>query len=205
MNKLVPPDDVKSVRPASAPAAHRVPFKPQFFWALRPEDVPDDMRSPKPGANYSPAYAHDPTSWLIHRHRDGHLCAESGQRNRAQMSCPVEQALKQPMGRPQSAPQILKERPTVRELREKKVKASRLNVSQSSPAICPEAETAKRLGYWPGQPRKEVKSLFPKQPESDLPLVIARMQKLQAEQKALMQNKGETQAVKLKKHRDVCG
>lgn len=67
MNKLVPPDDdVKSVRPASAPA-HRVPFKPQFFWALRPEDVPDDMRSPKPGANYSPAYAHDPTSWLIHR------------------------------------------------------------------------------------------------------------------------------------------
>eukprot|EP00438_Fugacium_kawagutii_P015821 Skav211380 [mRNA] locus=scaffold2406:158640:163274:- [translate_table: standard] len=159
MNKLVPPDDVKSVRPASAPAAHRVPFKPQFFWALRPEDVPDDMRSPKPGANYSPAYAHDPTSWLIHRHRDGHLCAESGQRNRAQMSCPVEQALKQPMGRPQSAPQILK--------------ASR-----------------------------KVKSLFPKQPESDLPLVIARMQKLQAEQKALMQNKGETQAVKLKKHRD---
>lgn len=33
--------------------------------------------------------------------------------------------------------------------------AARLNVSQSSPAICPEAETAKRLGYWPGQPRKE--------------------------------------------------
>ena len=56
-------------RPASAPES-RVPARPQFFWALRPEDVPDNMRSTK-GArakeNSSPAYAHDPTSWLIHR------------------------------------------------------------------------------------------------------------------------------------------
>jgi len=48
----------------------------------------------------------------------------------------------------------------------------------------------------------KVHSLFPKQPESDLPQVIARMQKLQAEQKALMQKKGDSQ-VQLKKHRDV--
>ena len=46
-------------------------------------------------------------------------------------------------------------------------------------------------------------SLFPKQPESDLPQVIERMQKLQAEQKALMQKGGDSQAVQLKKHRDV--
>lgn len=55
-----------------------------------------------------------------------------------------------------------------------------------------------RLRVWPCK----VHSLFPKQPESDLPQVIARMQKLQAEQKALMQKKGDSQ-VQLKKHRDV--
>lgn len=195
-------------RPASAPAESRVPARPQFFWALRPEDVPDNMRSTK-GArakeNLSPAYAHDPTSWLIHRHREGHLCAAAFEAdNRAVPRCPVERALQKPMGRPQSAPQILKERQKLRQLQDKKVKTSRLNASQSSPAICPEAETAKRLGYWPGLPRKQVHSLFPKQPESDLPQVIARMQKLQAEQKALMQKKGDSQAVQLMKHRDVC-
>lgn len=34
-------------------------------------------------------------------------------------------------------------------------------MSKSSPAICPEAETAKKLGYWPGLPRKQVQ-LLPK-------------------------------------------
>eukprot|EP00435_Cladocopium_sp_Y103_P000292 s4225_g1.t1 len=172
-------------RPASAPEC-RVPARPQFFWALRPEDVPDNMRSTK-GAKAkenSPAYAHDPTSWLIHRHREGHLCAASFEADqRGVPRCPVERALQKPMGRPQSAPQILKERQKLRQLQDKK--------------------TAKRLGYWPGLPRKQVHSLFPKQPESDLPQVIARMQKLQAEQKALMQKKGDSQAVQLKKHRDV--
>mmetsp|Transcript_45200 Transcript_45200/g.98346 ORF Transcript_45200/g.98346 Transcript_45200/m.98346 type:complete len:224 (+) Transcript_45200:66-737(+) len=144
-------------RPASAPES-RIPARPQFFWALRPEDVPDNMRSTK-GArakeNSSPAYAHDPTSWLIHRHREGHLCAAAFEAdNRAVPRCPVERALQKPMGRPQSAPQILKERQKLRQLQDKKVKTSRLNASQSSPAICPEAETAKRLGYWPGLPRK---------------------------------------------------
>ena len=59
----------RSDRPASATVESRVPARPQFFWALRPEDVPDNMRSTKGAAKEksSPAYAHDPTSWLIHR------------------------------------------------------------------------------------------------------------------------------------------
>ena len=49
----------------------------------------------------------------------------------------------------------------------------------------------------------EVQSLFPKQPESDLPQVLEHMQKLKAKQQAMMQKKGESDGVQLKKHKDV--
>ena len=55
------------VRPTSAPSAQRVPAKPQLFWALRPEDVPNLQGKGTKPARSSGAYAHDPTSWLIHR------------------------------------------------------------------------------------------------------------------------------------------
>lgn len=55
------------VRPTSAPSAQRVPAKPQLFWALRPEDVPNMQGKGTKPARSSGAYAHDPTSWLIHR------------------------------------------------------------------------------------------------------------------------------------------
>ena len=55
------------VRPTSAPSAQRVPAKPQLFWALRPEDVPNLQGKGTKPAGSSGAYAHDPTSWLIHR------------------------------------------------------------------------------------------------------------------------------------------
>ena len=97
------------VRPTSAPSAQRVPAKPQLFWALRPEDVPNLQGKGTKPARSSGAYAHDPTSWLIHRtgwmgiwgfavlggclispgitlrHREGHLCVaafEADQRRR---------------------------------------------------------------------------------------------------------------------------
>ena len=49
----------------------------------------------------------------------------------------------------------------------------------------------------------EVQSLFPKQPESDLPQVLEHMQKLKTQQQAMMQKKGESHGVELKKHKDV--
>ena len=63
------------VRPTSAPSAQRVPAKPQLFWALRPEDVPNLQGKGTKPARSSGAYAHDPTSWLIHRTgwQDGNL------------------------------------------------------------------------------------------------------------------------------------
>lgn len=129
-------------------------LKPEFFWALRPEDVPDDMLH-RPVERYSPAYAHDPSGWLIQRHRDGHLSV-SGSPSESKWT--VEKALTKGMWRPQSAPQIRGKRADVhgerQQLQEHGLKISRLR-AHSAASRTEESELAKHLGYVPGLPRKQ--------------------------------------------------
>eukprot|EP00913_Durusdinium_trenchii_P016891 g15879.t1 len=170
-----------------------IPARPQFFWALRLEDVPHLEVRPR-----SPSPSNDPTSWIRNRHQEGcgRVCASYLEDDRG-ITCPVERALRKPLlGRPQSAPQIFQARENLRQQKQRNLKVSRLHCQPTSTTSCEAAaEMAKRLGY--------AKSRFPKQ-ESDLPEVLEHMKKLLAEQKALMQKPLESQEVQLTKHKDVC-
>ena len=131
----------------------RVALKPEFFWALRPEDVPDDMLG-RPPVRYTPAYAHDPSSWLIQRHRDGHLSV-TGLAEESKWT--VEKAIQRPMGRPMSAPQIRRGEQDVRTERQQ-LQAHGLKISRlraQSEARTEDSEVAKHLGYVPNLPRKQ--------------------------------------------------
>ena len=83
---------MKRQTPPSRPAsASRVPAKPQFFWALRPEDVPDNMRELRGlKGSHAPAYAHDPTSWLIHRPRVQFVKTKESMRRESKDHCRSE-------------------------------------------------------------------------------------------------------------------
>ncbi|CAJ1456697.1 unnamed protein product, partial [Effrenium voratum] len=199
-------------RPQSA-AGGRVAAKPQFFWAL--EDVPSALRKE---AVKPLAYAHDPTSWLIYRHRSGELTKSELEQLREPGSV-LQKALRKPiLGRPSSAPQLMGQskakappRPRPLDPAMKGIgkaaweEPDRPGSSLSPPKITSfeekEAQTAKKLGFWPGLPRKQVSSLFPKQ-VTDLPEVLARMQRLQQEQKAAMETKKESEVVKVKRCKD---